>query len=469
MIITLKMIKLEAQSTVEHRLKSVSFSNKTLTLNWDDQEADKASLFDEGDCIYTGHLARDALSDVLVTGCEDTEVSVQVQSELVGDRIFSLKNGSIEYVTFEKDELYQDYIENEEFESQFGVVAEKNGRLKRNTEDDFEYDYYDEPEENPEFDEKFPDLDDNEIDDLPTPSKLILNINVYLDSAWDHSDRVVKQILRHAQKLFDHSSLNTRIDLQHGDRIYQSSAPHIYANKRGLTTFNSNLKGPYKIDGKYAVAHLHLTADIPPKKFPALGKATIASICDENPKAIVKYTKTELRTAMTVAHELGHVLGMEHDFKKVVGKRDKCQDDRRAGGTVMNYGAERRVWSECSNKDFKKTYSRIFIQEEKFCLKDPGSLECKCNGKTDLAGGECRTETEGRKWCFVDEQSACGDKKRYFSDFISFSACTGCRPDQWQCKADKKCIKLVQRCDFIRRHCSDGSDEADCPFPVFRK
>ena len=171
--------------------------------------------------------------------------------------------------------------------------------------------------------------------------------------------------------LFDHESLDTKMDLQFGDRIYKSTAPSLKANKPGLAEFKKHLKSPYKMENKYAVTHLHLTADLPGKnRFPSLGKTTIASICDENPRAIAKFKSNELRTAMTVAHELGHVLGMQHDFVTVGGTRKKCQTNKKAGITVMNYGnIPRDVWSACSNQDFKTAYTRIIVGGGGYCLK----------------------------------------------------------------------------------------------------
>ena len=87
-------LNINAKSLEETQLKSATFSNQTLTLFWENQKSDTAHLLDEGDCIYTGQFDADALSQVLVTGCqEEDSVSIQVQSAVVGDRLFSLENG----------------------------------------------------------------------------------------------------------------------------------------------------------------------------------------------------------------------------------------------------------------------------------------------------------------------------------------------------------------------------------------
>jgi len=459
----------------DKELVSGKFENRTLTLYWLDLTNDTAHLDEEEECIYSGHFEKDLAGKVLVTGCSDDEVSVQIQSTTrIGTRIFNLKNGTIEYVTFSKEELdaeYDyDYHEYHDHADEFPVSPEGNGRLKRNSEDDYYY-YDDEPEPNPNFEENFPDLSESEVEDIFYPSTLILHLNVYLDRAWYDSfgrsgaEREARQVLRQVQDLYQDQSLETKLDIQFGDRIYRSSAPVLQADRKGLKTLDQNLKAPYKLGAGYVVTHLHLTADPPGKRSPKIGKAQINSVCDRNPKAIAKFKNDNLRTAMTVAHELGHVLGMEHDFKNTE-RRQKCQSNKRAGGTVMNYGSSRLGWSSCSNQDFKATYARVLVANDKFCLENPVKPVCSCNGKTDLAGGECRTSSAGGPWCYVDSNSACTDKKMFGSGFISNSACSGsaCAPDQWQCKGSGKCIRQDQRCDGIRRHCSDGSDEADCTF-----
>merc|ERR1712129_450710 len=163
-------------------LKTVNFSDSTLTLDWSDQAPDVAHLVDEGDCICTGHLERDVAGVVSVTGCDEDSLSVQIQSSVVGDRLFSLVNGTVVYPSFSEEDFRHEE-EYEDIENNYSELsAEKNGRQKRayeeEDEDDFEYDYDEEPEENPEFDEKYPDLRGYELEEFETPEKLVFNINV---------------------------------------------------------------------------------------------------------------------------------------------------------------------------------------------------------------------------------------------------------------------------------------------------
>ena len=86
----------------------------------------------------------------------------------------------------------------------------------------------------------------------------------------------------------------------------------------------------------------------------------------QRPRVIVHAQESEPRTAMTVAHELGHLLGMEHDF--IPGRRNRTCGEK-TGETMMNYGSNRHTFSECSNIDFKDYFERVVARNGEFCLK----------------------------------------------------------------------------------------------------
>jgi len=445
-------------------LDSVKFSNLngTIELKWDNGETDSAVLVDKGDCIYDGQLARDASSSILVTGCKDAFVNVQIQSEPFGDHLFSLYNGTVAYVEMEEHDydLYpDDYLINDEFP----IAAQGNGRLKRALDD---YYYYDEPEENPEFENDYNDITESELGDLTTPTNFILNLNVYLDKHWvkklsSSAETIAKQIMAQVVRLYTHDSLETKIDIKYGNRFYKSSAPHLIANsKTGLKEFKKHTKPPYTIGKDEKVAHVHLTAELAVKQSQFVGKATISGLCiDGSNLAIAAWNNGgTARTAMTVAHEIGHLMGMWHDFKEIADHRKKCSK-REAGNFLMDYGKNRIEWSKCSNQDFKTFYQRIVTTKE-FCLRDP-NLGCQCNGKIGQAGGECEKKDEtGRAWCYVDEYSLCSDKKLFWEDSLSYNAC-GCAAEQFQCD-NGDCIPESQHCDGVERNCAKGEDEAGC-------
>ena len=79
---------------------------------------------------------------------------------------------------------------------------------------------------------------------------------------------------------------------------------------------------------------------------------------------------------MTLAHEVGHTLGMWHDFDTNPHRSYTCGPGKWKGNgngktnDIMNYGSpKRKGWSECSNEDFHAYYTSVYQNLEKFCLK----------------------------------------------------------------------------------------------------
>ena len=58
----------------------------------------------------------------------------------------------------------------------------------------------------------------------------------------------------------------------------------------------------------------------------------------------------------TAAHELGHILGMMHDFEEKTKKCRKTKDYEDCCTGFMDYAEHPNLWSDCSVQDLYISY-----------------------------------------------------------------------------------------------------------------
>jgi len=437
-------------------------------------------------CLFSGHLGGDPKSVVAVSGCvEDVETSLSIASIILPSGIIdiSLVGGQSYHVTADEDYavLAQKRSKREvkELEVDFLSRSRRRGRSDDYEDYDYEEDDFITPPTTqdsvgtrqflsslPKKVDDYEDYDYGEEDFMippptqnrastpkfsgPLPKKVVLETVIkYDNSLLDHFDgshtktkEWLSRVIELVKPRMSDATLTMPITLKTG-KIEHTNA-RLTANKQTLLSIIST-------DSPSSLTTYFCEDILGESKL--RGMSFTGSACMSNGYAasiteLFTTSNSELRTARNFAHELGHTVGMKHDFDKEHGGRTgPCNKEG-----LMSYGRNRPdKWSDCSNKDFTEWW----MKEGYTCIKEARSqltkvnCDCQCsnlrysdgNGKTH---GNCKSSGNGAPWCFVDplgngDGSTCGDKqtsKKGPYDFAwSYEACATPAKGTTECPA----------------------------------
>jgi len=255
-------------------------------------------------CLFTGKLEGDLDSEVSVSGChESNETMVSIASSLLPDGFVEL------------------------------MIVDGNTKNMENSTPDYLY----------------PPADPFEWDvhswSGPLPSTVVLKTDIKYDNSllehFDYSHEKtkdwIKDVVQLAKPMMSHNTLTIKVGLEigevtHIDETLEAENDTIYylqqtKNHKSLTSYFC--KGNRQDD--------------------TAGIAFLGTACNSMYAInINELSYSDLETARIFAHELGHNIGMLHDFDESHGgHHGKC--DHKG---LMSYGQKPTQWSSCSNNDF---------------------------------------------------------------------------------------------------------------------
>lgn len=268
----------------------------------------------------------------------------------------------------------------------------------------------------------------------------------------------VLEVVNHVDKLYQ--ELNFRVVLvglemwNGGDKIQISSQPDATLDNF-LAWRTRELVGRQAHDNVQLITGVDFTGT-------TVGLAKVSTMCSSSSGAVNQdHSQNPIGVASTMAHEMGHNLGMDHD-ENVAGCY--CPVPREGGGCVMaaSIGSQYpRKFSQCSQADLE-----TFVEKPRTaCLLDAPDLDrlvggpvcgngflergeqCDCGRPEDCQNRCCNAST-----CLLAEGAECAHG----------TCCHECRVKP----AGELCRPVKDQCD-LGEHC-DGQ-QPTCPEDAFRE
>ena len=307
-------------------------------------EADRLARVEK--CHFIGHLKEETNACVGLTGCPGSEdVEITIMSEHSPETMFKWnKNGLVEII--------ENPFKNGKARSESMSRNEPNDEWHLEGEDEEVNDHIAQAEQAIEEDCAH---GSPNCDAMPATNLLSIKWGYddgFLGATGSHADATayIQATQLHVQTYFCHdASLGTKIQLEN-QGIKHYAGKSLTASGGSLT----DMYGPTAVDLGTADLMVYMGYDT--DYWGVVGIAWGSVVCvpglNTYRSSISEWRETNAEAAIIVAHEMGHNLGMDHDFNAdhvAAG----CNDDESG---IMSYGQAPYQWSTCSKADLQAHY-----------------------------------------------------------------------------------------------------------------
>jgi len=285
-------------------------------------------------CIFDGYLSEEKEVYVTVTGCPlSGNFDVQLRSSRLSHSMFSVTQGVVRQVP----SIFGSSVPNRE--NVMTKIVDKVVKIKQ------------QPQPSSSKDAVNP-------NGYVIPMKIRYDDN-FAEKFGNDAVNTIRRVVAQAQNIWKWPSLTTSLTFNVDENIEHIPGRFVAENDiekvAALSTdpkFNAYVYWAYRNDQPGVV-----------------GIAYVGSSCSPDVKvrtSLNEYMSNDLVAAQTFAHELGHNLGMSHDFlndpnnKRTDSKGNACS----GVGGVMDYYGDVNKWSTCSVEDITNYINSV----SPFCL-----------------------------------------------------------------------------------------------------
>ena len=302
-------------------------------------------------CHFFGHLEGEPEACIALTGCPGSDdLEFTIMSEHSSDTMFKWnKNGEVQVI---ENKAHGSYLERRDQENWAFVgddemvnsnIEEAESEIEKN-------------------------CDDGGCEPLPETMLLSLRFGYdegFLDKTGSHdnAEAYIHSTMPHVQAHYCHSSLGTKIQLEIVGEIKHYAGIYLQATgaklketleitKEDLGDANLMVYMGYNYEDPSPYAGIAWTGQV---CLPPNVNAWKSSINEWGPH--------HSEMGQTIAHEIGHNLGMKHDLHP-----DHAGKGCEKTGVMSSYEGLTNGWSACSKSDFQAHYIYAKEKNEEWCL-----------------------------------------------------------------------------------------------------